>query len=650
MKRKKLAVIGLSVMVVAGGAAATCFYLYTQPAGQEQMPTLPEGMSLSENAVSASGLTGVGMREESWELGFLEEGLYVEETYLNMGDQVEADTPVFKVSQDSLEDAEKELERAATEAELNRRQGEIDYQTGLAEAEIQKKLSAAEAEYAQAVYDDAVAQAQEQLDSVQEKVDEAQEKVDEYTASIEEDYYYTYYEVGELEATWKDYAAFLMELYNEWDVESLESVFGGSGGKNGIGYVTNNAAAGTSGGISSAQAAGNAAAQESDVQEIPAAYYSTETVKTTEESPEEEDTGGDSGEGDGSGEEGDGSGGGTTPPDPGAGGMPEMPEGMEMSEGMDLEGRIPTVQVGSDEIRYNIYLAMEEEAEEQEAAYEEALESYEEARDAAAAGIEKAKSELKVLQAQLAEQKIAYEEAVIAARETYEIAAAENESAQTVYETTVKQLEEEYQTLKDEEETASQNLEDFREVIGDGVFYTSEAGTVMMTSVRAGSWLTEDSMVLAYTSPDTVSVSADVDQSDIAKIEIGDEAVAVISGYGVFEGKVTSFNPVSETAGSASVTYTVNVELEGDVSELEANLTAYVYFGLTEEEKEALTAANTGGQVSGNEVQELPEGMEAPEDFQGMPEGEGMPEGMNMPEGGGAFGAGAPGTGEGDAE
>ena len=81
--------------------------------------------------ITASGLTSTGMSEESWELGFLEDGLYVEETYLNLGDEVEAGTPVFKVSEGSLENARQELDKAVTETSLNRREGEITYQTGL---------------------------------------------------------------------------------------------------------------------------------------------------------------------------------------------------------------------------------------------------------------------------------------------------------------------------------------------------------------------------------------------------------------------------------------------------------------------------------------------------------------------------------------
>lgn len=188
-KRKKIWIAG-SAIVAGCTAGVVGIWLYRNRADGPAMPELPEGMELSENVITASGLTSTGMSEESWELGFLEDGLYVEETYLNLGDEVEAGTPVFKVSEDSLENARQELDKAVTETSLNRREGEITYQTGLIEAAKERDLAAAEAAYAQSVYDNAVRDAQDALNDVQKQVDDASEKVEEYTASVEEDYYY----------------------------------------------------------------------------------------------------------------------------------------------------------------------------------------------------------------------------------------------------------------------------------------------------------------------------------------------------------------------------------------------------------------------------------------------------------------------------
>lgn len=558
MKKKKVWIITAALLVMAGAAGTTGFYLYQQKEDRTEANRLPEKMSFSEDVIFATGLTGAGMREEAWEIGFLTDGLYVEEAYLNVGDEVEAHTPVFTVSQDSLKTARRELEKEVQETQLNRRQGEITFETGMVDVQKEKDLAAADASYAQTVYDNAVKSAQSEVDSLQEQVDDAQEIVDEYTASIEEDYYYIYYKVGELETTWKDHAAFLLELYENWDVDSLESVFGGSGGKNGIGYVTNQiskesssgSTSGTSGTSSGSGGQSGSAYQSGGSAPAGVSFSQDQVVSHTE-----------------------------------SGENPEIP-------GEDTN-------VGDNEIKYNIYLAMVEEADESEAAYKAALENYEVAKAKAAAGIGQAKSELAVLKAQLEEQKLTCEHALIEAKKEYDLAVSNSENAQMIYDSAVKQLEEELEALKEAEETAAENLALFEASIGDGTFYTGAQGTVVMNNVRSRSWLTEDTVILAYSNPETVSVAAGVDQADIASVSIGDEACVAVSGYGSFTGKVTSLNPVSSSGGSSSVTYTVNIVLEGDISVLESNLTAYVYFGLTEEEKERLDSSGQGDRQQG---------------------------------------------------
>ena len=169
-------------------------------------------------------------------------------------------------------------------------------------------------------------------------------------------------------------------------------------------------------------------------------------------------------------------------------------------------------------------------------------------------------------------------------------------------------------------------------MIGDGTFYTNASGTVVMNSVRQDTWLTQDSMVVAFSNPDHVSVAASISQEDIASVSIGENVWVVVSEYGTFTGKVTSFDPVSSSDSNTSVSYTVNVELDGETQSLESNLTAYVYFGLTEEEQSLLEQSVSGQETSGED--ETQEGMEMPEGMQ-MPGGEDGQAPGNFGEGGG---------------
>ncbi|HJC57365.1 MAG TPA: HlyD family efflux transporter periplasmic adaptor subunit, partial [Candidatus Eisenbergiella intestinipullorum] len=147
--------------------------------------------------------------------------------------------------------------------------------------------------------------------------------------------------------------------------------------------------------------------------------------------------------------------------------------------------------------------------------------------------------------------------------------------------TEIDRIDDEITVAQNAKEEADENLQKFEEVIGDGYLYTTSAGTVMMVNVREEAALTGGSMVLAYSSPDTVTVTASVDQADIASLEIGGEAVAAVSDYGNYDGRVSSINPVSSSSSRSSVTYSVVVELTGDVSGLSQNLSATVYFGVS---------------------------------------------------------------------
>jgi hypothetical protein len=56
--------------------------------------------------------------------------------------------------------------------------------------------------------------------------------------------------------------------------------------------------------------------------------------------------------------------------------------------------------------------------------------------------------------------------------------------------------------------------------------------------------------------------------------------------YDNYEGVITAINPNTSSSSRSSVTYTVTVELQGDVSELSQNLTATVMFKDAKEEKQ----------------------------------------------------------------
>lgn len=587
-KKKWIMMTGLLlVMVLALGVGV--FFLWNSKTSkdQEQMSLPPQMAEMGENVISASGLTSVGMSDETLDFDFLETSLYVKESYLATGDQVEAGTVVFEVSAESLEEAKAELNDKVTETSLAYRQGVIDYETGKIEARITYETADVNRNYAQAEYDDAVSKASADVDDLTQQVEEARELVEEYEKSIQEDAYRSYYQVDELYQTYYEHFCLLMNKYEEWNIEELESRYGNSVS---LGSTQNSGTSGSADASMGAQGNQGGNVQSNGMQ---------------------------------------------------SGGM----QGGGMSE---------------DAQKLSVYQMLDELVQQEGEAYQTALEEYENAKEQAQAGKTEAESNLQILESELIQAQTEYEKALITCQSDYEITLAESDNAQTVYETTLQSLEEALEELLQNKEEAQENLTLFEEVLGDGKFYTTKAGTIVMNAVRKDSYLSGNTMVIAYSNPETVTIAASVDQSDIAQLAVGDEALVVISEYGNYEGTITSINPVTQAESRSSVTYQVTVTLTGDISTLESNLTAYVYFGADVMKGKDLPEGVEGGfdgkdlpgdGEGGFDGKDLPQGGEGGFDGKNLPgDGEGSFDGKELPGDGEGFdGKGAPENGEGSA-
>ena len=480
MEKKKWIVTGAVIIAGLAILAGTTVFFIRKNKGQEvqEVPQMPE---ISGDIISATGLTSVGMNTETLKLDFLTTELYVEESYLSAGDEVDAGAKVFKILEDTLNEAKQELADKVTETDLAYRQGLIDYENNLLDAESTYKKASIEADYAQTVYDQAVADAKKTVDDLEKQVEEARELLEEYQKSEGEDYYRSYYQVDELYAAYYEHFNLLMSFYEKWDIETLNDLYGKSGSGN--------------------------------------------------------------------------------------------------SE------------------KLSVYNLLDELVTEEGEAYQTALKNYEKAKAQAKAGLKKAESNLTDLEAQLVTAQTEYETSLISSKADYEVSLAESENAELVYETTKQSLEETLEGLKEDKEEAEENQKSFLEALSDGYFYTEKAGTVVVSAVSADSYLSGDTLVIAYSNPETVTITAQVDQADIAGIEIGEEAYVMISGYGNYEGNVTMLNPVTQADSRTSVTYQVTVTLSGDVSDLTSNLTAYVYFGDVEAMKNAQIPGAADGEA-----------------------------------------------------
>ncbi len=283
-------------------------------------------------------------------------------------------------------------------------------------------------------------------------------------------------------------------------------------------------------------------------------------------------------------------------------------EGAGDEGNVEMGGQMPGGKLGGGSQGNNdlsskltVYEMMDELVQKNGEEYETAMESYEKETLMAKASLDQAKSNLAVLQAELTEAQLTYEKQVITSKADYNATIAESDNAKSVYDTTINKIEEALEQLKDTKEEALNHQAEFESILGDGYFYTKSSGIIVMNRVMEKNTLSVDGVILAYSDPGTVTVKASVDQSEIAKVSVGDTAYAVINEYGNYSAVVTSMDPVSSSNSKSSVTYTVTLELEGDISNLESNLTAYVYIGMDEEQMQQMQRMSQENKKDGGE-------------------------------------------------
>ncbi len=457
MRFKRIGICVLIVAIAVGGIGGVYFYVNKKSRNQNNNgKNRPDRMDMA-GSVTATGTTTVGMVDETFDVDNLDASLVIEEVYLNNGDEVEKGAKILKISDESLAAAKTELEQEAKSAEYAYRLGVVDYEESLILAKSTYDQASVNAAYADTDYQNDILEKAEKVADLEKQVEEQQKLVDEYTASINEDYYYTYYDIENLENELYQNFTLLMQLYDEWGIE-------------------------------------------------------------------------------------------------------------EMSQSITRDDR------------YTLYEDYSKEVDEEQEEYDEALENYEDAKRKAATNLSKETATLESLKAQLEKARVSYDEAAASANSTKTETVAQSSIAEDTYNTAVEKAEEELATLKDAMDDANDNLTAFNASVSDGYMYTSTAGTIMMVAVSEGGTLSGDGLVIAYTDESKISVSASVSQNDIAKLTVGQSATVMFEDYGNYEGIVTAINPNTSSNSRSSVTYTVTVELQGDVSGLSQNLTASVIF------------------------------------------------------------------------
>ena len=500
--RKKWVIVALVLVLTLGGGSVAAVVILHKNSSQSEF-SLPGNMSMAglnftEDMIAASGVTNVGITEETFDVENLTTGLEIEEVYVASGEEVSTGDKILKLTEDSVEEVRKELERALEDAELAYRTGAIEYEQNLITAEYTRDSAILTGQQAKEVYDETVASLQSAVTRAEEELQDAEDDIAEYESYVNDGSYKSYFKVDEYQAIYDENLKALTDKMDEWGV-SWSQVTGGNGG--------------------SVQIGGGA--------------------------------------------------------------------GSDMQSG----GTSNASTLAS------LYSILEQNLQD----LEEAQEKYEDAVTNASFNLQTLQLKLPSLQQAVTEAKENYEIQLAQAKLTYETSLSSAERAESDYNTTVEKAESDLASLKSTYEDAKENLELFESSVGDGYFYASEDGTILRTMVRAEQTLTSDAVVFVYSNPKELTVTVSVDQSDIAKLTVGDSAYVQTSAGSGYTGVITAIDPVSSSDSRTSVTYSVTVQInvEDEEDSLSANESVTVVFGMTEEEIEQLQQRQSmqGGQT-----------------------------------------------------
>ena len=187
------------------------------------------GLTFTEDMTAASGVTNVGITEETFDVENLTAELEIEEVYVASGEEVTTGDKILKLTEDSVEEARKELERAFKDAELAYRTGAIEYEQNLITAEYTRDSAILTGQQAKEIYDETVASLQSAVTRAEEELQDAEDDIAEYESYVNDGSYKSYFKVDEYQAIYDENLKALTDKLDEWGI-GWSQITGGSAG------------------------------------------------------------------------------------------------------------------------------------------------------------------------------------------------------------------------------------------------------------------------------------------------------------------------------------------------------------------------------------------------------------------------------------
>lgn len=186
-----------------------------------------------------------------------------------------------------------------------------------------------------------------------------------------------------------------------------------------------------------------------------------------------------------------------------------------------------------------------------------------------------------------------YEQAVLAKKTG--ILTAEKELQQNLlaensdsvsYKTQLESLTNTLDAAQKEYDEAKEQFDNFNQSIQDGIWYAQSSGLLQYIGYEAGEYISSKTPIAGYYNGKILSVQIDVEQDEIASIQVGQEVMVSMQTKRGVTGTVSKISSEQSASSASKVSYAVDISIENGDGQLESGETASILFQTKEKQME----------------------------------------------------------------
>lgn len=203
--------------------------------------------------------------------------------------------------------------------------------------------------------------------------------------------------------------------------------------------------------------------------------------------------------------------------------------------------------------------------------------------------IEQDQSEIETLTRQIETDSASAQIDTLTAQGEKNLADITGSVALETYQATLENLQTGIDAAQETLDILDDKLTDFEDFIGDGTIYAEGSGIVTEVGYEAEDKLETSGIIVSFAKEEEMTITVDVSQEDITSLSVGDPVEIEFMAYEgqSYDGNILSITMTNTSSNSVTVSYPVEVSVNGDTSALYGGMSAEVNF-VTEEHEDTL--------------------------------------------------------------